>query len=98
MDTNTSTFHIQISNLDSKNIYVENHYSSFVSKLPKSIQLKDKWYVALSRIYLPPKILNITRHMNIIKFVIEPIEKSKKFMTRVVVFEVDSMKSFRVIF
>ena len=83
MDTNTSTFHIQISNLDSNNIYVENHYSSFVSKLPKSIQLKDKWYVALSRIYLPPKILNITRHMNIIEFVIEPIEKSKKSMTRV---------------
>ena len=71
MDTNTSTFHIQISNLDSNNIYVENHYSSFVSKLPKSIQLKDKWHVALSRIYLPPKILNITRHMNIIEFVIE---------------------------
>ena len=80
MDTNTSTFHIQISNLDSSNIYVENHYSSFVSKLPKPIQLKDKWCVALSRIYLPPKILNITCHMNIIEFVIEPIEKCTSCM------------------
>ena len=83
MDANTNTFYIQISSLDSSNIYVENHYSSFVSKLPKSIQLKDKWFVALSRIYLPPKILNIASHMNIIEFVIEPIEKSKSSMNRV---------------
>ena len=55
MDTNTSTFYVQTSNLDSSSIYVENHDSSFVSKLPKSLQLKDKWYVALCRIHLPPK-------------------------------------------
>ena len=37
MDVNTRTFYIQISNLDSSNIYVENQYSSFTSKLPKCI-------------------------------------------------------------
>ena len=64
MDNVLSTFHVQISNVDSSNIYIENTPSSFKSKLPKVLDLRGKWSVGLARIYLPPKIMNITPPFN----------------------------------
>ena len=63
MDKFFKNFYIQASDIDSKNIYNENNHSSFKSKLPKEINLNGKWSVALTNIYLPGKIQNITYAM-----------------------------------
>ena len=84
MDNISDTFYVQISNVDSNNIYIENTHSSFVSKPPKSIQLGEKWLVAISRICLPPKILNIDNPMNIIYLEIESLEKIKSSTKQVI--------------
>ena len=88
MDNISDTFYVQISNVDSNNIYIENTHSSFVSKLPKSLQLREKWLVALTRIYLPPKILNIDNPMNILYLEIEPLENIKSSTKQIIKIEI----------
>ena len=76
MDNESNTFYVQISNLDSNDIYVDNNRSCFRNKLPKALHLRDKWSVAVSRIYLPPKIMNIANPINIIEFQTQPSDSS----------------------
>ena len=90
MDNDSNTFYVQISNLDSNDIYVDNNRSWFRSKLPKSLHLRDKWSVAVSRIYLPPKIMNIANPINIIEFQTQPSDSSDfesytKHVTKVII-------------
>lgn len=67
MMNGSNNFYVQMSNSDSVDIFPNNSPSYFKSKLPKTINLQDKWLVALASIYLPPNIINISSPMNIIE-------------------------------
>ena len=57
-DVNNNTFYVQISNNDSVHVFPRNSSSSFKSKLPKCINIKGRWVIALASIYIPPYIKN----------------------------------------
>ena len=44
----------------------DNTVSSFTTKLPKEISVDSRWEIALTSIYLPRKLYNIYKPMNII--------------------------------
>ena len=90
MDNDSNTFYVQVSNFDSSAVCVENNHSCFRSKLPKALHLKDKWSVALSRIYLTPKIMNIANPINTIELETRPSDSDDlytftKHVTKVVI-------------
>ena len=62
----TENFHLQISSNDSTSICTENTQSFFKFKLSKVIDFHEKRMVALSSIYLLPKMMNITTGMGMI--------------------------------
>ncbi len=69
MSNNSNNFYVQTSNNDSTNVFPDNSPSYFKSKLPKAINLQDKWLVALVSIYLPPKIINFSNPMTVIEII-----------------------------
>ena len=90
MDNDSNVFYVQIYNLDINDIYVDNNNSCFRNKLPKALYLRDKWLVVVSRIYLPPKIMNIANPINIIEFQAQPsdssdLESYTKHVTKVII-------------
>ena len=74
----SKSFHIQISSIDSNDVFPDNKISNFKSKLPKSVDFSGQWSTALARIYFPSSILNITPPFNYIK-----INKRTKYNIRV---------------
>ncbi|RZD32612.1 MAG: hypothetical protein CXT79_05985 [Thaumarchaeota archaeon] len=56
-------FFIHVSNDDSNDVFADNKPSSFKSRLPKEINLHGSWNIALSNIFIPPKIHNIFSSM-----------------------------------
>ena len=67
MSSLNEIFYLQASSDDSTAIFVENTHSNFRSKLPKAIDFDGKWMVALTSIYLPSKMRNITAAMGMIR-------------------------------
>ena len=67
MSSLNEIFYLQASSDDSAGIFVENTHSNFRSKLPKAIDFDGKWMVALTSIYLPSKMRNITAAMGMIR-------------------------------
>ena len=63
IDSPYQNFFIHASNVDSIDIFADNTPSSFKSKLPKEINLTSRWNVAISNIFIPPKIHNIFSSM-----------------------------------
>ena len=76
MMNNNNSFYVQVPNNDSVDIFPNNSPSYFKSKLPKVINLQDKWLIALVSIYLPPNIINFSNPMNLIEVI--KINKSTK--------------------
>ena len=76
MMNNNNSFYVQVTNNDSVDIFPNNSPSYFKSKLPKVINLQDKWLIALVSIYLPPNIINFSNPMNLIEVI--KINKSAK--------------------
>jgi len=76
MMNDNNNFYVQITNNDSVDIFPNNSPSYFKSKLPKVINLQDKWVIALVSIYLPPNIINFSNPMNVIEVI--KIDKSNK--------------------
>ena len=67
MMNDANNFYVQISNNDSADIFPDNSTSNFKSKLPKVINLENKWLLALASVYIPPNIINFSQPMNIIE-------------------------------
>ena len=53
------TFHVQVSSNDSRDVYPDNTSHDFKSVLPKMLELNDSWKVALSKLFIPRRILNL---------------------------------------
>ena len=53
MENQMDSFYIHLSNIDSKKVFEENTQSSFVSKLPKEINLSGRWVMALKSVFYP---------------------------------------------
>ena len=66
MERNITNFYVKITNNDSINMFKDNTVSSFTTKLPKEISVDSRWEIALTSIYLPRKLYNIYKPMNII--------------------------------
>jgi len=63
MNSPYQNFFIHAGNDDSIDVFADNKPSSFKSKLPKEINLQGRWSVALTNIFLPPRIHNIYSSM-----------------------------------
>ena len=62
-------FYVQIANNDSVDVFPDNTHSYVKSKLPKALNLVRKWKIALTSIYIPPKIKNISNHTNTLEII-----------------------------
>ena len=62
-------FYVQIANNDSLDVFPHNTHSYFKSKLPKTLNLVGKWKIALTSIYIPPKIKNISNPTNTLEII-----------------------------
>ena len=79
MSSVSECFHVQISNNDTRDTFPDNTASHFKSKLSKNLNLNGDWQLALTRIYIPPGVLNISYPFNYIKVKkIFHIRKDKK--------------------